>query len=286
MALQRTRKKAVATRHGQRSQHSRKRERPGSRRIDLTLARPPLQFNWAAAISADEWQIYGAAIETVRTAGLSFMLGGGFAGAAYTGFWRDTKDIDFYILPSDREPAVKALREAGFQDYYDRVPYDRNWIARNVRGDVIIDIIWAMANQRAQVDKIWFERAGSLTLRNQHLLIVPPEEFMWCKLYIMQRDHCDWTDEFNLLYAHGDQLDWDHLVDRVGEDADLLKALLTAYRWLQPQDALKLPGYLWKRLGLPPPEPPITPPSKDRVRLLDSREWFIGSLQENKKLGV
>src|SRR5690348_10536722 len=137
------------------------------------------------------------------------MLGGGFALAAFTGRWRDTKDIDFYILPANRDTVVKALTEAGFDDYFAKLPYDRKWIYRSTRSGVIVDIIWSMANQRAQVDEQWFQRAGSIELRRQRFLIVPPEEFMWCKLYILQRDHCDWTDVFNLLYAVGDKLDWE-----------------------------------------------------------------------------
>src|SRR5437764_11493688 len=59
---------------------------------------PRLQFRWADAISSSEWATYRAAIKAVRRAGIPFLLGGGFALATFTGRWRDTKDIDFYIL--------------------------------------------------------------------------------------------------------------------------------------------------------------------------------------------
>jgi len=72
-------------------------------------ARPRLQFRWAGAISRDEWGVYRQAIEAVREAGVRFLLGGGFALAGFTGRWRDTKDIDFYIAPQDRDRAVAAL---------------------------------------------------------------------------------------------------------------------------------------------------------------------------------
>ena len=54
--------------------------------------------------------------------------------------------------------------------------------------------------------------------------VLPLEEFLWCKMYIMQRDHCDWTDVFNLLYAIGERLDWKHLIERLEEDVPLLMA--------------------------------------------------------------
>jgi hypothetical protein len=245
-----------------------------------------LHLRWAAAISKDEWATYRSAMEALRSAGTPFMLGGGFALAAFTGRWRDTKDIDFYVHPGDRHAAITALSRAGFADYYVQRPYDRNWIYRSIKDNRIVDIIWSMANQRAQVDRLWFERGATLNIRGEHLRVVPPEEFMWCKLYILQRDHCDWTDVFNLLYTSGAQLDWDYLLRRVEKDVPLLQALLLVYRWLCPQYAQRLPRLLWKRLRLPPRTPRSRPPRFNRIRLLDSRGWFAALQPPDHKLEV
>lgn len=207
---------------------------------------------------------------------MSFLLGGGFALAAYTGRWRHAKDLDLYILPADRELAVAALAAAGFEDYYRRQPYDRGWIFRSQRGGVIVDLIWSMANQRASVDRRWFARAGRIALRQQRLRVIPPEEFIWCKLYIMQRDHCAWMDIFNLLYVNAAVVDWPHLIQRLERDTPLLKALLHIFGWLCPAQARALPSRLWKRLGMEPPPGDPAPPDHDRVPLLDSRRWFAG----------
>jgi len=245
-----------------------------------------LQFKWAEAVSQQEWAVYSRAMDALRAAGIPFMLGGGFALAAFTGRWRDTKDIDFYIRPADRQQTVQALDAAGFKDYFAQRPYDRKWIYRSIRSGVIVDIIWSMANQRAQVDEVWFERAGALELRGQHLLIVPPEEFMWCKLYILQRDHCDWTDVFNLLYALGHRLDWSRLVARLGEDVPLLRALLSVYGWLCPKYVLKLPALVWRRLGMRTPKPSGKRPERNHIRLLDSRGWFAALQPLDRKMEI
>ena len=92
---------------------------------------------------------------------------GGFALAAYTGRWRNTKDIDFYILPEDREATIKALSSRDFVDYYNQRPYDPGWIYRGVRDDVIVDIIWSMANRRSRVDEQWFERSRRVKIRGR-----------------------------------------------------------------------------------------------------------------------
>ncbi len=237
-------------------------------------------------MSQERWELYRCAIQALRSAGVPFMLGGGFALAAFTGRWRDTKDIDFYILPQNRAAAIAALTKAGFSDYYQRLPYDRKWIYRSTQADVIVDIIWSMANQRAQVDSAWFEHAGRVVLRNEDLLVVPLEEFTWCKLYILQRDHCDWTDVFNLLYACGPQLDWQHLLERLEDDKPLLRGLLAVFGWLCPREASRLPGSLWKRVRLPRPQSQKVGPKRDRIRLLDSRRWFAASQPTDRKLEV
>lgn len=258
-----------------------------SHRAKARIARHPkvrrLQSRWAAAIPDAEWAAYAQALKLAQTTGLQFMLGGGFAFAAYTGRWRDTKDIDLYVRPTDREQAIKALDDAGFEDLYPRHPYDRKWIYRGVRSDFIVDIIWSMANQRAQVDELWFNRAPRVTIRGEKLPVIPLEELIWCKLYIIQRDRCDWTDIFNVIYARASQIDWKHLVMRLSDDQPLLRALLTVYCWLCPSSALTLPPYLWRPYRTKPAGPEL---ARLRSMLLDSRAWFSATQPAHRKLEI
>jgi len=270
-----TRSKIIAAPNG---------DRTGARNTKKTLS-PRLQFEWVDAVTNEQWATYRDAIQALRTAGVRFLLGGGFALATYIGRWRNTKDIDFYIMQADCDKAVEALTQAGFEDYFSKLSYDRKWIYRSTRDGVIVDIIWAMANQRAQTDEEWFERAPAATVRGEALKVVPMEEFLWCKLYIMKRDHCDWTDVFNLVYAVGPQLDWEHLLERLEEDWPLLKGLLTVYGWICPEQAGELPESLREELDLPEPEIPLEQ-KRDHIRLLDTRGWFAALLPKNKPLEV
>ncbi len=245
-----------------------------------------LQLGWASAISEDEWELYRAAMRAVRKAGVEFMLGGGFAQAAFTGRWRNTKDIDFYVSPADRDATVEALTQAGFRDYFSTLGYDRKWIYRSVRNDVIVDIIWSMANQRAQVDQSWLDHASTVRFRDELLKILPMEEFMWCKLYILQRDRCDWVDIFNLLYSHAQSLDWQRLLERLGEDWPLLAGLLNVYGWLDPERARQVPQEVREKLGLTLTQQDGARPWEQRVRLLDSRVWFSGLKAPGERLEV
>jgi hypothetical protein len=110
------------------------------------------------------------------------------------------------------------------------------------------------------------------------------EEFVWCKLYIMQRDHCDWTDLFNVLYERGAELDWDHLTERLGEDWPLLKGALAVYGWLCPNRVGQLPVKLWERLEMKQPLPGSLRDLRRRIRLLDSRRWFAALQSQKRKL--
>jgi len=237
-------------------------------------------------IPDEQWVVYRDAIAAARRTGLPFMLGGGFALAAYTGRWRNTKDIDFYVLPGQRQKFIDAINEAGFVDYYNQLGYDRGWIYRGFRDGTIVDLIWSMANRRAEAQPSWFEHGTDLEVRGEPLKVIAPEELLWCKIYVMQRDHSDWPDVLNLLYAAGARLDWDRVLANVKEDLPVVRALLTLFGWLCPSRASELPVSLKRRLNLAPTTKVPLQEEERRIRLLDSRNWFAGRLPHDKVLEI
>lgn len=226
-------------------------------------------------IPDEQWAVYLGVIRAARRRGVQFALGGAFGYATYTGDWRNTKDLDLFVLPEDRQSMVEILLAEGLEDFYAREPYDRRWIYRGYRDGTIVDIIWAMANQRARVDRRWFTAARSAELRGEPMLVIPPEELLWQKIYIVQRDRCDWPDVLNVIYALGPALDWAHLVERMEEDWPLLAGALALFSWLCPSHAQALPAWLWQRLREPVAAGVGAPDvNAARVCLLDSRPWF------------
>jgi hypothetical protein len=214
------------------------------------------------------------AIEAVRATAVPFMIGGAFGLACYTGRWRNTKDLDFYILPEHREVVIEALTSAGFGDFHDKLGYDRRWIYRSEQDGVIVDIIWAMANQRTEVQPDWFEHAPTVILHSQILQTVPAEELLWCKLYVMQRDRCDWPDVINILYAVGPELDWERLLRRLEDDHSLLVGALSAFSWISPHKAALLPESVRAIISPGGQSMGNGETERRRVQLLDSRPWF------------
>lgn len=234
--------------------------------------------DWGHRIPDSEWAVYREAIHQVRALDIPFAFGGAFALAAYTGSLRNTKDFDFYVRPGDRDAVIRALTAAHLEDYYDRLPYDRSWIYRASRGDIIVDAIWAMANHRAAVDDEWLTRGPDVIIRGERLRAIPVEALIWSKLYVLQRERCDWGDVFNLLDAQARAVDWGYLLERLGEDRALLGGALAVLGWLVPDRVDDVPPLVWSQLEVSPPsrKPPTDPSA--RVKLLDSRPWFTRHL--------
>jgi predicted nucleotidyltransferase len=231
--------------------------------------------NWSEIIPDEEWKLHSSVIQKAQERGLRFALGGGLAFSAYSHRLRNTKDLDLFILPQEREAVIEVTREAGYADYYEKEPYDRSWIYRAYRDDVLVDVIWENANHRAEIDEAWLTRGPEIEMLGLSIRLLPPEELIWSKLYIIHRERCDWPDLLNILYRTGPKLDWEHLLKRVGRDAPLLGGLMSVFGWLCPQRAREVPEWVWERMGVAFPEPgPDCAEDRYRVELIDSRDWF------------
>lgn len=233
---------------------------------------------WEDRIPDSEWDVYQRVIHEARAAGVRFALGGAFATAVYTGELRNTKDLDLYIHPEDCDRMKGAISGAGLGDYFDRLPYDRSWIYRGSRDEVIVDAIWAMANLRAYVEPSWLTDGPEVTIRGERLRAIPIEELIWCKLYILQRERSDWCDVFNLIDARAESIKWEHLLARLSDDEPLLAGALSVFGWLAPDRAHDIPEAVWTGLGIRVPKSTRDPDAiRDRANLLDSRPWFRSS---------
>ena len=237
---------------------------------------PAVDWNWSSLVADQEWQLYRPVLEAIQERSLPYMIAGGLAFSLYARRWRRTKDMDLLVLAHDRQQFIDLLRELGFEDYYAHQPYKRSWIYRAFREGVIVDVIWKMANDRADVDETWFAHAPVVSMRGLNVRVVSPEELIWAKMYVMHHDRCDWPDVLNILHMQADRIDWEHLLDRLGEDRLLLVGLLAVFRWLCPDRWGNVPEWVKQELGLaqlPVERSRIS--DQQRATLLDSyHDWF------------
>jgi hypothetical protein len=213
-------------------------------------------------------------LRALDEARVQYALAGGLAYAFYVGVWRDTGDMDIVVMPEDRQRTIELVEACGFVDLHDQMPYDRRWIWRGRHDGFIFDVIWQMANFRAVVDPRWLS-GRVFELLGQLVRAIPVEELILAKVFIIQRERCDWPDLMGLLHEWGARIDWEHLITIMGDDEELLASLLLAYRWMCPGQSAELPSWIWPRMRLAQAAAHgagrIEP---GRVRLLDSRPWF------------
>ena len=236
---------------------------------------PDSEPAWGALFPEEQWEVFAAGITALERADIRFLVHGALALAIYTDHWRNTKDVDVIIYRANQERAVDALRAAGFEDYFERQAYDRSWIFRGFRNGVIFDLIWDLPNHRVEIDQGWFERSTLFTLRGRQLAAVPAEELVRVKLYVMQRERCDWVDVLNVIAGAVERVDWRWLVQRMGRDLPLLHGVLAVFNWMSPHRAKILPAWLREQFALPPIQVDDAAAAEERrVRLFDSRPWF------------
>jgi hypothetical protein len=241
-------------------------------------------------VEPEKWAIYRQVLAMALGRRIPFAVGGGTATMVYTGRPRQSKDIDLFLAPDRREEMIQVTRDCGLCDLYEEQPYDRNWIYRAHDGAAIVDIIWSMANYRSQVDANWLEDGPEIELDGMRFHLVPAEETLWCKLYILQRDRCDWPDALNIVNTVGPELDWDRVIARLEGDTPLLSGLLSVFAWLCPDRARDLPRSLWRQLHLESPATTAGATPGGRKNLLDSRPWFgpladaTGGLQPDNQM--
>jgi hypothetical protein len=251
--------------------------------FSLSAELPP---EWTHLIPNEEWRVFNQALTTLKSYDIPFALAGAFGLAHYTKRLRDTKDLDFIILPEDRSRVIELLNEIGFSDYYDLLPYDRAWIYRSHKDGLIVDVIWAMANQRAQVDEAWFHSAPVINIHDEAIHIIPVEYLLWMKIYVLQKDRSDWLDLVNLLYASVEKIDWDLLIEKLDQDLPLLTSLMQVFDWVCPRRAQLIPSTIRNQFHLPWSEKSTKDFLLERIRLLDSRPWFAALQPVDKLLQI
>ena len=230
---------------------------------------------WAERLPSSQWKLCAEVLKRANVLRVPFALGGTLALATHTGKWRTTKDMDIYVLPQSRDQLIDLLSELNLRDIQDEQPYDPRFLYRATNGDGIIEIIWEMQNQRAVVDATWLMHAEEIEVGGLRLRVTAPEELIWAKIYVISRSRCDWPDIFNLLYYCGHGMDWKHLVSRLGDDSQLLTAILFVLTWLSPHSYYDVPLWVLEQLGVPIPAGDVDLEKlRWRSNLLNRQDWF------------
>jgi hypothetical protein len=180
---------------------------------------------------------YRRAMRALDDAGLEFLVGGAYAFDRYTGIARHTKDFDIFIHPRDLDAVLKALGGTGCET---DVPFP-HWLAKARCGDDFVDVIFSSGNGVAAVDDDWFRHSLSDEVLDHPVRLVPAEEMIWSKGFIMERERFDGGDVAHILRASAECIDWPRLVGRFGDYWRVLLSHLVMFGFIYPGERHRIP---------------------------------------------
>ncbi|HXG05628.1 MAG TPA: nucleotidyltransferase [Candidatus Binatia bacterium] len=187
---------------------------------------------------------YRRALGALAEAGIPFLVGGAYALERYTGIVRDTKDLDIFVRPEDCEGVLRAFDTAGFET---ELTYP-HWLGKAFsRGDMV-DIIFSSGNGCARVDEEWFRHAVEADVLGMRVGLIPVEEMIWSKAFVMERERYDGADIAHLLRARAAGLDWPRLVRRFGPHWRVLLSHLVLFGFIYPGHRADVPERVMQRL--------------------------------------
>ncbi len=198
------------------------------------------------ALPPETRTFYSAAMRALdAAAGVPFLVGGAYALHEYTGIERHTKDFDVFVRRADCRRALDALAAMGCRTEL-TFPH---WLGKAYLHDDFIDVIFSSGNALAPVDDAWFGHAVPAEVLGHPVRLVPPEEIIWQKSYIQERERYDGADVAHILRARGPDLDWRRLLARFGPHWRVLLGQLVMFGFVYPSERDRVPSWVMNDLA-------------------------------------
>ena len=195
--------------------------------------------NGDEVLSTEARDFYRRVMTTLEEERLPFLVGGAYAYARYTGVVRHTKDFDIFVHPRDFERTLTIFEKMGLETERSFA----HWLGKGFQGEYFVDVIFSSGNGVARVDDLWFEHAVDESVLDTPAKLIPVEEMIWSKSFIMERERYDGADVAHLLLHCTESLDWQRLLYRFGSNGDwrVLLAHLTLFGYIYPGEAHRIP---------------------------------------------
>jgi len=191
-----------------------------------------------------ESRFYRRVLQTLDGAGVPVLVGGAYALAIYTGIERRTKDFDLFLRRSDYERAAQVLAATGCVTEL-RFPH---WLGKARAGASCVDLIFNSGNSLTRVDDAWFEHALDADVLGLPAKLVPVEEMIWSKAFVMERERYDGADVAHLLRSQAASLDWPRLLERMGANWRILLSHLVLFGFIYPAERTDIPAGVMREL--------------------------------------
>jgi hypothetical protein len=131
------------------------------------------------------------------------------------------------------------LSDAGFRTEW-RFPH---WLGKAYKDGRSIDIIYSSGNGICAVDEAWFRYALQAEIFGIAVRVVPAEEMLWSKAFVMERNRYDGGDIAHLLRARAHNMDWARLLFRFGTHWRVLFSHVILFGFIYPEQRLRVPDW-------------------------------------------
>jgi hypothetical protein len=188
---------------------------------------------------------YQDAFAILSEADVPFLIGGAFAQSRYTGRDRDTKDLDIVVRRADVERMLRAFADAGYRA---EIPFP-HWLAKIHRNGHYLDVMFGSGNGVIRVDDCWFAYAVEAEVLEKSVWLCPPEELLWSKAFVQERERFDGGDVLHLLHACARTLNWDRLIARFNGHWPVLFSHLVLFQFAYPDRRADVPRHVLDELS-------------------------------------
>jgi len=189
-------------------------------------------------------EFYRESLRVLKDTQIPFLVGGAFALEVYTGVSRHTKDLDVFVRPNDVERLLLVLTQAGYRTEL-RFPH---WLAKAYKDEHFVDLIFGSGNGICTVDDGWFDHGYPAEVVGVPVVLTPPEEMIWSKAFIMERERYDGADIAHLFRAQSKSLDWSRLLYRFNGHWRVLFSHLILFGFIYPSQRLQIPSWIMEEL--------------------------------------
>jgi hypothetical protein len=233
---------------------------------------------------------YRRAVDALNAEKAPFLVGGSYAFERYTGISRHSKDFDTFVRKQDRDRVLDVLERAGCRTEL-TFPH---WLAKAYDGEDWVDVIHGGGSGIATVDDEWFQHSVEGEVLGAPVRLIPAEEMIWSKAYVMERERYDGADIAHLILRSGERMDWKRLLRRFGPDWRVLMSYLVIFGFVYPSERDRVPRWVTDELADRLRGEATDPPPRERVcqgtvisrlqYLHDLREWGFRDVREDARV--
>lgn len=189
-------------------------------------------------------ETYKEALRALNASGIVYAVGAAFARHVYTSIWRHTKDLDLFVRPQDLRRAMDVLESVGFETEVK----NPSWLAKAWKNGYFLDMIFGTGNGHLAIDDRSFTGMKKGRVVGVEVNLIPIEEMMATAMYVAGRNRFDGGEVVHLIRSARGRLNWNRILERMGENRELLLWHLIHFNFIYPGHANYLPQELMVQL--------------------------------------